>query len=107
MPVEVLLLTVLVPLSVPAPVDAAQVVEGQMASVMLPPAHGEEVTHRTALPPASNTCTAGCGLKAAAPVEAPGCVVNDSWVADPTEMVKALLVAAVSTVVPSVSVACS
>ena len=49
----------------------------------------------TVLPPASCTVTTGCWAHADPPVPPPGCVVNASFAAAPTVMLKVLLVAPV------------
>ncbi|HEX4529934.1 MAG TPA: hypothetical protein VIA11_10955 [Acidimicrobiia bacterium] len=50
----------------------------------------------TVFPPASCTVTTGCWAHADAAVPPPGCVVNASFAAEPTVMLKVLLVAPVS-----------
>jgi hypothetical protein len=55
----------------------------------------------TVFPPASCTVTTGCVAQAIPPVPPPGCVVNASFAAGPTVMLKAPLVALVNA--PSVA----
>ena len=63
-----------------------------------------ELVPAVVLPPASWTATTGWVAKAIPPVELDGLVVNASFVADPTLMLKLALTALVSPVAVAVSV---
>jgi hypothetical protein len=85
-------LTVAIPLNVPLPgfVPIATVTE---AAPLV-----------TVFPPASCTVTTGCGLNSALTTTPTGFVVNASFEAAPTEMLKVLLVASVKPLLDAVSV---
>jgi hypothetical protein len=64
----------------------------------------EAVLLVTVLPPVSSTATTGCVASGVPPVEPDGLVVNASFLAAPTVMVKLVLTAFVSPLAVAVSV---